>query len=68
MDNKLGTYVSSLMATIKDVEEKEFVRGLAFDELKRLNINIEEFLRENSKEARRERTLHSPLSLRVSWS
>ena len=50
MDNKLGTYVSSLMATIKDVEEKEFVRGLAFDELKRLNINIEEFLRENSKD------------------
>ena len=50
MDNKLGTYVLSLMATIKDMEEKEFVRELAFDELRRLNVNIDEFLRKNSKD------------------
>ena len=55
MDNKLGTYVLSLMATIKDIEEKEFVRELAFDELRRLNINIEEFLRKNSKDDSEER-------------
>jgi len=50
MDNKLGTYVLNLMATIKDSEEKQFVKDLAFEELRRLNLNVDEFLRENFKD------------------
>ena len=50
MENKLGSYILSLMATMKDLDEKQFVRDLAFEELRRLNINIDEFLRENTKD------------------
>ena len=50
MKNKLGTYITKLMTTILDKEQEEFVVNLAFSELKRLNINIEEFLRKNSKD------------------
>ena len=55
MKNKLGSYVLNLMAVIKDSEEKQFVKDIAFDELKRLNVNIEEFLRKNSKDDSDER-------------
>ena len=50
MNNKLGTYITKLMTTILDKEQEEFVVNLAFSELKRLNIDIEEFLRKNSKD------------------
>ena len=50
MNNKLGTYITKLMTTILDKEQEEFVVNLAFSELKRLNIDIEEFLRNNSKD------------------
>jgi hypothetical protein len=36
------------MTTVKDFKEDEFVRNLAIDELKRLNVNIEEFVRTNT--------------------
>ena len=48
--NKFGTYIQKLMATVLDMEQEEFVKNLAFNELKRLNINIEEFLRGNSRD------------------
>ena len=48
--NKLGTYITKLMTTILDNEQEEFVKNLAFSELKRLNVDIEEFLRKNSKD------------------
>ena len=38
------------MTTILDTEQEEFVKNLAFSELKRLNVDIEEFLRKNSKD------------------
>ena len=50
MENKLGTYITKLMTTILDGEQEDFVKKLAFSELKRLNIDIEEFLRKNSKD------------------
>ena len=59
MDNKLGSYILNLMATIKDVEEKQFVRDLAFNELKRLNVDLDAFLIDNSideMEKQREKT------------
>ena len=45
--NKLGPYIQKLMSTIIDNKEDEFVRRLAWDELKRLNVDVEEFLRKN---------------------
>ena len=48
--NKLGTYITKLMTTILDKEQEEFVVNLAFSELKRLNVDIEEFLRKHSKD------------------
>ena len=48
--NKFGTYIQKLMATVLDMEQEEFVKNLAFNELKRLNINIEEFLRKYQKD------------------
>ena len=48
--NKLGTYITKLMTTILEKDQEDFVKNLAFSELKRLNVNIEEFLRKNSKD------------------
>ena len=50
MADKLGIYITKLMTTILDKEQEEFVVNLAFSELKRLNIDIEEFLRKHSKD------------------
>jgi|TARA_R100001377_G_C3090928_1_gene75811 hypothetical protein len=47
-NNKLGTYITKLMTTILDSNQEDFVKKLAFSELKRLNVDIEEFLRKNS--------------------
>ena len=44
MENKLGLYVSNLMATIVDKEEKVFVRKLAFNELENIGRDISSFL------------------------
>ena len=49
MNNKLGTYITKLMTTILEKDQEDFVKNLAFSELKRLNVDIEEFLRKNSK-------------------
>tara|TARA_B100000287_G_C20670514_1_gene793218 strand:- start:3275 stop:3511 length:237 start_codon:yes stop_codon:yes gene_type:complete len=49
-DNKLGAYIQSLMATVIDKEQEEFVRDLAWNELKRLNADIESFLHKNKKD------------------
>ena len=48
MADKLGAYVSRLMTTILDKEQEEFVKELAWNELKRLNADVEEFLRKHS--------------------
>ena len=48
--DKFGTYIQKLMTTILDMEQEEFVKNLAFNELKRLNVNIEEFLRKHQED------------------
>ena len=48
--NKLGTYITKLMTTILEKDQEDFVKNLAFSELKRLNVDIEEFLRKQSKD------------------
>ena len=50
MKNKLGTYITKLMITILEKDQEDFVKNLAFSELKRLNVDIEEFLRKHSKD------------------
>ena len=42
--DKLGLYISNLMATVVDREEKHFVRQLSFNELQKLNHDIGSFL------------------------
>tara|TARA_B100000287_G_C20446602_1_gene707768 strand:+ start:222 stop:449 length:228 start_codon:yes stop_codon:yes gene_type:complete len=49
-DNKLGSYITSLMTTIVDKESSNFVKQLAVDELKRLKISIGEFIVENTND------------------
>ena len=44
MENKLGLYISNLMTTIVDKEEKLFVRKLAFNELENISKDISSFL------------------------
>jgi len=50
MADKLGIYITKLMTTILDSEQEEFVKNLAFGELRRLNVDIEEFLRKHQKD------------------
>tara|TARA_Y100001970_G_scaffold274817_1_gene375178 strand:- start:1473 stop:1694 length:222 start_codon:yes stop_codon:yes gene_type:complete len=52
---KLGTYITKLMTTVLDESCDEFVRNLAWEELKRINADIESFLRQNSKDDSAER-------------
>ena len=48
--DKFGPYIQKLMTTILDTGQEGFVINLAFSELKRLNIDIEEFLRNNQED------------------
>ena len=48
--NKLGSYISKLMTTILDKEQEEFVRELALGELTRLNVDMSDFIRNNTKD------------------
>ena len=50
MKNKLGSYITKLMTTIVDKETDDFVKELAWADLKRLNADVEEFLRKYSKD------------------
>ena len=48
--DKLGPYVNRLMTTVLDKEQEEFVQDLAWNELKRINADVEEFLRKHTKD------------------
>ena len=48
--NKLGNYITKLMMTILDMEQEEFVRELALSELKRLNVDVNDFIRKHTKD------------------
>jgi len=47
MADKFGPYIQRLMTTILDKDQEEFVVDLAKNELSRLNIDLEEFLRKH---------------------
>ena len=48
--NKLGSYITKLMTTVLDKEQEEFVRDLALSELKRLNVDMNDFIRKHTKD------------------
>ena len=48
--NKLGSYITKLMTTVLDKEQEDFVRELALNELTRLNVDVNEFIRKNTKD------------------
>ena len=50
MADKFGAYVQRLMTTVLDKEQEQFVKDLAWNELNRINVDIEEFLRKHSKD------------------
>jgi len=54
MADKLGPYIQKLMTTVIDNKEEQFVQDLAWNELKRLNADVEEFLRKHSKDDKEE--------------
>jgi hypothetical protein len=48
--NKLGSYITKLMTTVLDSEQEEFVKELALSELKRLNVDVGEFINKHTKD------------------
>jgi len=48
--NKLGLHITNLMLTIRDTEEKPFVRELALEDLKKLNDDVSRFIFEHIDE------------------
>ena len=48
--NKLGGYITKLMTTVLDSEQEQIVKDLALDELKRLNVNVNEFVGKHTKD------------------
>tara|TARA_B100001250_G_C19267375_1_gene557578 strand:+ start:160 stop:363 length:204 start_codon:yes stop_codon:yes gene_type:complete len=48
--NKLGSYITKLMTTILDSEQEEFVKELALGELRRLNVDVNDFIRKHTKD------------------
>ena len=45
--DKLGNYISSLMSTVVDKENDDFIQNLARQELEKLSVVIQEFLRKH---------------------
>ena len=48
--NKLGNYITKLMTTVLDLEQEEVGRELALSELKRLNVDVSEFINKHTKD------------------
>ena len=47
--NKLGSYITKLMTTVLDSEQEQFVRDLALGEIKRLNVDMNDFIRKHTR-------------------
>ena len=48
--NKLGSYITKLMTTVLDNEQEQFVKELALGELRRLNVDVNDFIRKHTKD------------------
>jgi len=60
MKNKLGAYTTKLMTVVLDAKNEDFVKQLAWDELNRLNVDLNEFLRKNASLKSNEKTETKP--------
>ena len=49
-NDKFGSYITKLMTTILDSEQEQFVKDLALSELKRLNVDMNDFIRKHTKD------------------
>ena len=47
--DKLGSYITKLMTTVLDSEQEQFVRDLALGEIKRLNVDMNDFIRKHTR-------------------
>ena len=47
--NKLGNYISKLMTTVLDSKQEQFVTDLALSELRRLNVDMSDFIRKHTQ-------------------
>ena len=54
MSDKLGAYITKLMTTVLDKEADEFVRNLAWGELKRISADVESFIVKHTKDDSKE--------------
>ena len=50
MKDKFGPYIQKLMTTVLYKEQEEFVIELAWSELYRLNVDLQEFLRKHQED------------------
>tara|TARA_Y100000310_G_C20213302_1_gene592349 strand:- start:119 stop:346 length:228 start_codon:yes stop_codon:yes gene_type:complete len=48
--NKYGSYIQKLMTVVLDKEQDEFVQQMAWNELRRLEDGVKEFLMKHSKD------------------
>ena len=48
--NKLGSYITKLMTTVLESKQEQFVKDLALNELKRLNVDVNEFIGKHTKD------------------
>ena len=44
MKNKIGSYINNLMTTVRDTEEKDYLRQLAIEELQKINNDVTGFI------------------------
>ena len=59
--NKLGSYIQKLMVTVIDKEQEPFVQELALGELRRLNVDMNDFIRKHTKDDFDEEKFHKRL-------
>ena len=50
MINKLGSYITKLMTIVLDKEQEQFVKDLALREIEKLNVDVNEFIRNNKED------------------
>ena len=50
MSSKLGSYIQKLMLVVIDREQDDDIKQLAWDELSRLNLDLEDFLVKNKQD------------------
>ena len=48
--NKLGSYITKLMTIVLDKEQEQFVKDLALREIEKLNVDVNEFIRNNKED------------------